>query len=76
MTDPELLARLEPGRTQTGQQVGRPAAQGLRDLDATADGQVVANALGRRLDDQLVALGQGERAVRRSRPTVDQQPRR
>ena len=72
-TELESLAGPQRLRAESGQRVGRTAAEGPGDLDPTADGQIVAQADRRRLNGQSITGPQREGAVRRRRRGVDQQ---
>ena len=72
ISDRELHAGRQRLRSQSGQHVGRSAAEGRRRLEATPDGQVAAEALPRGLDRQRVPGAQRQRGVRAHPSAVHQ----
>src|SRR5215211_4320650 len=73
MADDDRYARLKRFRTQPGQYIGSPAAQDLGDLQATANGEVVADPVGRWVDPEAVTRVENEGGMGRCRLLVDPQ---
>ena len=69
----DRYARLKRLRTQPGQDIGSPAAQDLWDLQAAANGEVVADPVGRWIDPEAVTRVENEGGMGRCWLLVDPQ---